>query len=198
MIYHYVNLLNWHWINSNTSRSQSIISIDSLSLWLCIRLITKEAVMRRQSGVRMWQELDKKEIELFLVARSIGLPNECVLPMLRSSEDIAKWYADNEEKLKSINKIVIGISSPRQDELAVKISSNRNDKEELDVYCFGAAVYNDHNLVFDKLRMNWLAMLFKDARRFMTKIKSTILELLSLLRTEYRSDFKVFIRKFII
>lgn len=198
MIFHYVNLLNWNWIYFNTYRSRSIINIDSLSLLFCIRLIVKNAVLERRSGVKMWKELEKNEVDIFLVSHSIGLERECVLPIFRSSEEIENWYSENQERLKKVQNIVIGISSPMQDKLAVYIHSKKNVNVQLDIYCLGAALYNEHNLVFDKLMMNWFIMLLNNPRRFLLKIKLTALEMISLTNKKNRSDFKNFVKIFLI
>ena len=197
MIHHYVNLLNWQWIYSNTYKSRSYANVDSLSIWLCIRLVNKNKLNVRQSGVRMWQELNKNEVDLFLVARPIGLLNELVLPMLETTSDIENWYRQYKRKIENSKNIVIGISSPKQDELAVYIADNQNALSHKEIYCLGAALYNEHRMVYDKLRLNWLLMFFKDPLRFVRKVRLTMVEMTSLLNQTKRTNFKNFIDEFI-
>jgi len=189
MTYHFVNLVSWKFFSENVSDRQ-IIKVDSLSLQFMCFLFGRR--VKRISGVHYFNN-SIESFEVFYLTSSIYKSNSYfVLPFWRKIEDI-ELTDDLIFAIKQNEKLVIGISSPKQDKLAELIISRFPDKA---VYCLGAAIYtNDKANWYDRHGLSWLFLMIQDWRRFVTKISLTLISAGRILFiSSERNAFKKFLQ----
>lgn len=193
MTVHFVNLVSWRFFTETHNKSR-IIYLDSISIVFLARILCGFEGTRK-SGVNFYHaNSDLRNGAIFLTPVQLGL-NECefVLPYWESEEDIIL----SEEliiRLKPYSKVVVGISSNKQDILAELIQAVYPNKV---IYCFGAAINTErtHNR-FDRFGFTWLIFMATSPLRTFTKMKITVLEFLRILfNKELRNKFVVFINE---
>jgi len=193
MIFNFINLVSF-WHVTELSSTNNKWHVDSISLWLLILVIRKSSKHRRISGVKMFDELlrDENCQTAFLLANKSDrfLVNYLVLPKFSDSFK-SKEIEFISAFCSSYERVVIGISSPRQDELALLLQDRQPN---LDIYCLGAAIYNKPNRFIDKIGLNFLLFAVSNPKRFIKKITLTFYALFySILNI---SEFKNRIYKF--
>lgn len=189
MSYHFINLVSWKFFKK---RDVNIfLFVDSISLWLLCLIFGKKTF--RNSGYRVFHSLSNFDSTLFLVSDlKKSNSNQIQLPFWRTENDIVL-----EEKLvneiQKYDRIIIGISSPKQDYLAFLISLKFPSKE---IYCLGAAIYTSSNLRnFDKLGFTWFGLMLKDFKRFRSKMYKTLISIfLILFHSKTRKEFREFVK----
>ncbi len=151
------------------------IYVDSVSLELALRLFGIRKA--RRPGVQEFYELEKEGCAYLIASEKhkpsfptcYVLPEQLKSPML--SDDLMGFL----QGLPAKQLLVIGISSPTQNDLAREIEMKFPDKFE--IYCLGAAIYQD---ILPR-RNYWLVFLFASPVRTLKKIGITVREFLSVL-----------------
>lgn len=193
MTVHFVNLVSWRFFAETQNKSRTIY-LDSISIVFLARILCGFKGTRK-SGVNFYHaKSDLLDGAIFLTPVQLGL-NACefVLPYWDSEEDI-KLSQELIIRLKPYSKVVVGISSNKQDVLAELIQAIYPNKV---IYCFGAAITTErtHNR-FDRLGLTWLIFMVTSPLRTFTKFKITALEILGiLLNKKLRNKFIKFINE---
>jgi len=190
MIHSFVNLVSWRFFLKD--RTETTVYLDSISIRLLARIFGFRQ-LRAKSGFAFYSE-QKQNLKhaLFLTSQPIsGCERYYILPFWRNMKDI-RIPEELEAELKSSSTVLIGISSPKQDYLALLIEDQFNVKN---IYCLGAALYPSENLSnYDSYGINWLLMLIRQPRRTLGKLVVTLKELvLIVVRKEDRSLFRKFL-----
>jgi hypothetical protein len=165
-------LVSAPWIIKNL-HNEGKYYCDSITMKWFARL--KGFQVERISGVSVAEKILKLENSLIL-----GSGDDIKLPFWRSIENVEL----TEEILDTIDdhkNIIIGISSPKQDQLALLI----NEKyPNVNIYCLGAAISNPHlqNSFVDKYSITWLILFIMNPKRFIIKLKNMMKNTLILLR----------------
>ena len=188
MTYHFINLVSWQYFQhhcQNQKRYLDSISISLLALLFGVRL-------KKFSGVSFFHDnRDKLHDALFLVANSDQIfKYQLELPYWEDLDSI-QFNDALRSKVKDFNKLVIGISSPKQDSLATQIQKEFPQKE---IYCLGAAVYTNFSSYKVNNRFLWVYFLLSSPKRTLSKIKGTLIEFFSILfNPRKREQFKNFL-----
>lgn len=190
MIYLYVNLVSWQFASQMPDVGTKF-HCDSISLSVAASLMGFP--LSRSSGVHGFQSREQNQNTLFLSSTKLEKNNEVVLPYWKSLDDI-QLNDDIIEKLNKVQEVYIGISSPKQDKLAIMIQEKFPC---VDIYCFGAAIYSPKYFqILDNLGLTWLGFMLTNPKRFLIKIHSTLRELIFLtLSATYRKSFAGFVRR---
>ena len=191
MTYHFVNLISWDFVNK-IKNPKKVIFFDSISIVFLSRLFGVKK--NRISGLNFFKK-NKKSFDdaLFLVSQKTKENrNEYELPFWEKIEDI-RLYSELSMNIEKYSKIIIGISSPKQDLLAQKIIELFPEKN---IYCLGAAIYNSgkYSSFFDRLNINYIFLLFVNFNRTLIKINLTFKEIFSILFSDKRNDFISFLK----
>ncbi|MDA9213987.1 hypothetical protein N9P12_02250 [Bacteroidia bacterium] len=138
----------------------------------------------------MKEEIPKKNIAVLLSAPDKRYTRSFVLPWMN------EIYITRELKifLDTLDNecVVIAISSPKQDKLAIEIKKNY---PKLDIFCLGAAVAAADKMY--KKTPNWLSFLIVYPRRTWGKIFRTALEFLKVIFSrKIRHEFMQLTNKF--
>lgn len=186
MIIHFINLSCWRkawpFIASN-----DVVYCDTVTMRLLILALTKASV-KTVSGVKFFNEIKGREMS-FLIGHKQPFDKKFILPNYIEGNIFIDDALQKFLKEINTNDVCIGISSPKQNELARLLEAKRPDLRYL---CFGAAIYqsNDYKLFYDSLRINWLYFLIKDPVRSLNKITLTIIAIYQILfDTKVREDF---------
>lgn len=188
MTHHYVNLVSAPWIIKNL-HNEGKYYCDSITMKWFARL--KGLQVERISGVSVAEKILKLENSLILGS---GDDVDINLPFWREIENVEL----TEEILDTIddhNNIIIGISSPKQDQLALLI----NEKyPNVNIYCLGAAISNPplkHSFV-DKYSITWLILFIMNPKRFIIKFKNMMKNTRILLRESNHDQCLELIERF--
>lgn len=172
MIYSYLNLTCWR--DAFNKVDGEYLYVDSQSLQWLFWLYTGQT--ERVPGISIWNKFDKKTTLFLTAEKTQGLQTQIVLPWVEdnvSNELITEKIVSFVIANSSIKKIVIGISSPKQNKLARKINNELDGS--VDIYCLGAAVGSE--LTNSKLPF-WFLFLLKSPIRTTKKLVITMLEVL--------------------
>jgi len=181
---HFVNLVSWSYFVEK-DLNDSILFADSISFCLVARLLGIN--LKQISGVSSAKKICEKKSTGYLLSEEKPISNSFILPFWK---DINEISLDN-ELLKFISKyenIVISISSPKQDKLAMLINKTKLNKN---IFCLGAAVTVNKSIsYFEYFNLMWLGFLFINPIRTCKKIFLTIHAVISIL-TNYdnKSNF---------
>lgn len=185
MVTSFVNLVSWSFFAKNAQfKKYWRIEVDSVSLGLALRIL---GIKRdRFSGVE-WVQNNRKLLNHGLVLGTEDarvFSNHYVLPFWPEIESI-RITESLEQILLDFNgrDIFIGISSPKQEYLALKV---RDIAPNSQIYCLGAAVYTR----FESKKFLWLVFLVEQPKRTLRKLVRTMLELLKLLLKDNRNELK--------
>ena len=171
-VVHFVNLVGWMEITALPEQNSDIFYCDSLSLKAMILLVTGRNV-RRNSGFKYVEELPSENVAVSYLL-SFGTPSEnrFILPQfgendLRIDRELESFIVGTNSRI-----VCIGISSPKQNILAIELSKIRSD---LTYICLGAALYQSRRYpkIIDKLGLNWLLLLMTRPSRTFRKLMST-------------------------
>lgn len=186
MTIHFVNLVSWSYF-IDKDLDESIIFADSITFCLMARLLGLK--LKQISGVSSAVQICDKISTGYLLSEDKSIPNSFVLPFWKDLDEIT---LDN-ELLNFISKyenIVISISSPKQDKLAMLINKIQLNKN---IYCLGAAININKSVKFlEYFNLMWLGFLFSNPIRTFNKIYLTIHSIITVL---FSDDIKLnFIR----
>lgn len=174
--------------------------IDSLSCYLMGWLLgvrgiyqsgpTEAHLMRQQGGANYW---------FFVSGKINGLSNnsQYALPMAEIIE-VTPSILDFLETVPLRATVVIGISSPKQNDFAVKLDKIRPD---LDYYCLGAAVeqtwgLRSGNTSLRGTGLQWIEFLALTPRRTVRKLYQTLIEAIMLFSSIQKlRRFRNFVRE---
>lgn len=187
--HHFVNLVSLRY-HLTSFRDSQLYYVDTLSLSIVLKALG--VPHRRISGVRFYQEIKALEGSYYLLPHSLDADFRGeVLPFLLE-KDIDVYMRDLTERLdlEIFQRIIIGISSPRQDMLGESISKIYHGE----TYCLGAAIqYRKSRLirVADAVGFTWLMMFIRSPYRTMKKISKTMIEVAGvILSKDYRDEIK--------
>ena len=193
-IHHFVNLVVWEEINlimndSNTNTIKHVLYCDSWSMFFAIRLFGN--MVKRRAGTQFLLSLLGSLDSSFLVLSSGKKALKTSANILDLPEDITPENFLLGKIGDNISSVIIGISSPKQNTLAIKIAmENPNIK---DIYCLGGAV--DLILSYGAIkRASLLRFMLTYPRRTYQKVLKTINSMIFLL---FLSDAKKKFSKFI-
>lgn len=188
-IIHFVNLIRWEdlleimketSIKKNYSQS---FYCDTISLEILSFFFSKNVL--RFNGPTALKAVKKRGNIQYLVAKPMNF-SATVLPTLDKKELFEKFI--NSFVIEKSN-IVIGISSPRQNFLALEIAKKNHTNIDTKIWCFGAAIYNQNSLVFSRLR--FLSFFLSNPLRVINKVLLTIKEIFKIIFFK-KKDFKEF------
>jgi hypothetical protein len=184
MTIHFVNLVSWSYF-IDKDLDESIIFADSISFCLMARLVGIN--LKQISGVSSAMQICDKISTGYLLSEDKSIPNSFVLPFWKDLNEIT---LDN-ELLNFISKyenIVISISSPKQDKLAMLINKIQLNKN---IYCLGAAININKSVKFlEYFNLMWLGFLFSNPIRTFNKIYLTIHSIITILFSDdIKSNF---------
>ena len=200
MINHFPNFVCWKDIYQNYDKSRDTVYLDSISCYVLGLLLGVKG--NYFSGPEMAYSLTAKPFETlyFLLAEdveNIKEGNKFVLPF---KED----FTDDKGMLEFINsvpvnrKLIIGVSSPKQNVLAKYLFSIRPD---LEFYCLGAAVkqtwgFSNGNTILRGTGLQWLEFLIFQPKRTLIKQAKTLYEILRIIFSPARIKlFREFVGK---
>lgn len=188
-VYHYVNLVSLNYHRKNYENCHYYF-VDSLSLSIVLKVL--RVPHRRVSGMAYFQSIKDLKGSYYLLPHDldVDLRGE-VLPFLRE-KDIDSYIIDLTKRLDVdiFQRIIIGISSPKQDVLGDSISKIYCGE----IYCLGAAIqYRESKLVgvADALGFTWLLMFLRSPCRTINKISKTLTEVAGIIMSKnYRDEIK--------
>jgi hypothetical protein len=199
MINHFPNFVCWSEVFEQYDPSRDKLYIDTFSCHLLGLLVGSRGTYF--SGPQMAHRLDRSGIgnSYFLLAdeiASIPAENCFILPFKDSFNDDEAVLAF----LRTVPKhasIVLGISSPKQNSLAIYLHSIRPD---IEYFCLGAAVKQTWGFAYANTRLRgtglqWLEFFLLQPQRTLQKLSKTMVEVLRVLLSIQR--LKLF-RRFII
>lgn len=189
MTYHFINLVSWGYFDCLSQNQKRYL--DSFSIRLLAFLFGVKS--KKVSGVSYYHDNRTSLNEaLYLVAKKNNFhKHQLELPYWEDEYSVEITHFLREE-IKKFQKLVIGISSPKQDALAIQIQSEFPQKE---IYCLGAAIYTDLSSKRLNIGFLWIFFLFSSPNRTMLKLKDTFHEFFSiLLNMKKRKQFKLFLR----
>jgi len=184
MTIHFVNLVSWSYF-IDKDLDESIIFADSITFCLMARLVGIK--LKQISGVSSAMQICDKISTGYLLSEDKSIPNSFVLPFWKELNEIT---LDN-ELLNFISKyenIIISISSPKQDKLAMLINKIQLNKN---IYCLGAAININNSVKFlEYFNLMWLGFLFSNPIRTFNKIYLTIHSIITILfNDDMKSNF---------
>ena len=193
-IHHYVNLVGWEEIydelTPKCSRNTHYYNCDSMSFWWLALMFGFSLKLR--PGVEAYHnfKLKEDENEVVLLGNKGAIFETIQLPDLITVSDIDDYT--HELVLPRNRKFVLlGISSPKQNRMASKIA----DKDGVtEIYCFGAAVYEDVSV--NTSGLYFLRFLLKRPKRTIRKLFITLVEVFAIVFTKRRKKFLEFLKHF--
>lgn len=202
MIHHYINLVCWQPMIEVFSDKRDFVWVDSYSLSLAISRFRTDAIYR--PGTRGFEEIGQNDPTYrnwyFLTAHPIdNLPQnkQYSLPFFNTVSIPAALKAKILELPAGMN-IAIGISSPKQNYLAIELHKIRAD---LEYHCFGAAITavdsakqkKAHGRSLSGSGFEWVHFFIRSPKRTMEKILLTIKQLYCIyFNQRTKSKFKEF------
>lgn len=188
MTYHFINLVSWGYFDYLSQNQKRYL--DSFSIRLLAFLFGVKS--KKVSGVSYYHDNRTRLNEaLYLVSKTNHFhKHQLELPYWEDEHSVEITDGLREE-IKNFQKLVIGISSPKQDALAIQIQNEFPQKE---IYCLGAAVYTDLSSKRLNIGFLWISFLFSSPKRTMYKLKDTFYEFFSILfNLKKRKQFKLFL-----
>ena len=172
-IYHFANLVCWREINdiitsSNEDNIQNIVYCDTMSLKILGYFFNKALKIR--SGVNFTYENQSKiKSSILLTSGTVPIHNAYKTHVLPKNLVVNEYQLNrNFSHYKSIS---IGISSPKQNTLALRLA--KDDPSIETIYCLGAAIDIQLSRV-PKPNINAFYFLFKYPKRTVKKLYLTI------------------------
>ena len=186
MTKHFVNILTWKFFLDNISIKNEI-NIDGFLLVLLLKLFN--CSVKKKSGLIYYHDLDKNSFGYILNSKT-DLKDSIVCPFWESIEDINPTYEILNFTHK-YDKIIIGISSPKQDKLALLLNNKFPKKEFI---CLGAAVYSKPIFNSENLFNTWISLFISNPFRTLSKLYKSLLEVKKIiLNKKERNLFRQFI-----
>lgn len=203
MIHHYINLVCWRSMLDIYNPGRDIVWVDTYSLFKLVERHRSDVVYR--PGTKALGEigagLGDNNTWFFLTAKpltSLLHHSQYVLPYFIDKVTVPEDLAEILMNLSPQTRVGLGISSPKQNYLAVSLHALRPD---LEYHCFGAAL--SQSVIFRAKTglqqvlagsgLEWLRFLINDPLRTWVKIVSTFKEIWLLrFRKDSRNIFKEF------
>lgn len=187
MTTHFVNILTWkHFLTDNNSDRK--IYIDGFILSTILKFFKYKH--KKVSGLVYYSSLDTTKSG-FILNKKSNIKNSIECPFWNSVEDvritdeILSFVAKYEE-------IIIGISSPKQDELSFLLNQHFPKKT---FYCLGAALYSNPFFLNENLFNTWFSMFFSNPKRTLYKLYLSFKALKHILINKNEQlNFKKFIK----
>ena len=128
MTYNFVNLISWEFFNRENTQN-SCIHLDSFTIAVLARVFGYKR-LRKESGVEFFRKMDLNDDTIVLSPdkRYNLFPNIYTIPFPIDFEDYIELDLIS-KKIRNFHRIIIGISSPRQDELALTLQKLFPEKE---------------------------------------------------------------------
>lgn len=197
MIHHFVNLVVWEDIASLYDPKRDILHCDSLSFKIACKLVAElNIALNPGSSVLQSHEQYFSAVSpaLFLTSRSsLGFEGLKHVPLPADLDISDDKIIDDLCHVTIDMPIFIGISSPKQNFLAVKLFEKF---PSLEIYCIGAvldAVGNNSQGNIKDLSgsgLEWLMHLGRDPRRFFKKVSRIFVSVFQLATSKsYRVQF---------
>jgi len=199
MIHHFPNFVCWKEIYKIYDKSRDIVYLDSVSCY--VLGVFFGVIGNYFSGPEMAHKLSKKTLEeyYFLLAEEIcdiDKTKKLVLPFKSS-------FIGDKSVLTFINsvpvngKVILGVSSPKQNVLASYLFTVRPD---LEYFCLGAAVKQTWGLKVGNTRLRgtgfqWIEFLIFQPKRTLIKQAKTWAEIVAILSS--RRQIKLY-RDFVV
>ena len=186
MTIHFVNILSWQYFASKKN-SNMYIYIDGFILVNALRAF--EFYTKKQSGLVYYQKMDKSNIGYILRGPST-IKDSIVCPFWEKTNDV-HITPEILSFVSKYDKIIIGISAPKQDELAILLNNEFPDKY---YYCLGAALYTRPFNLSDSVFNTWISNLYVDPKRTLIKFYLSVKKVFKLMtRKSTRISFSKFI-----
>jgi len=196
MTIHFSNILTYNYFKSVDHERK--VFVDGFLLQLALFLVTYKW-FNKKSGLNFHQSIDQSA-HFYLLGSTIEKNiNGYNLPFWNEIGDIT---IDKEllDKISSHNRIVLGISSPKQDYLAEMLNEHFPEKS---YYCLGAAVYTKPVILSEWMLVTLGTMLVSNPKRTLKKIgtslipffkaitfdRKRIIEFSTYLNTDYQRTF---------
>ena len=176
MVKHFVNLVGWKAVYS-VCRQRDCVYIDSLTMWLAVRLFCGKGYARHP-GSSASAVLTKDGSKLVLAAREFAPKGPCerILAVPFPLVDYDGFVETVAGEVSEGEDVIIGISSPKQNILASRISMVVSSST---IYCIGAVVddyYSDRLIPgwVRRFRVEWLYRGVVSPKRMIAKLSATI------------------------
>lgn len=187
MINHYINFVCWRAMLELYDKTRDVVWVDSIILHKRLKRLGVHAAYKPGTSVlhrKCLNELMREDWYFFTAGASKVLPGDMftVLPIMDKAcitEEIKLVL----HKLPIGSKVGIGVSAPKQNQLAVMMNDIRPD---IEYHCLGAAISDEKlssesnsNYFFQpESGLEWCSFLFKSPMRTMKKITETLIQLL--------------------
>lgn len=192
-IFHYVNLIGWDKIfetiiSNDNLNVKHIAYCDTLSLSI-VSILFGKSIKRFPGPVALKKYIVSNGLDSCSLLTSNGYGTTLKLPCFKNIVDMDKFVKSYIIKDKDI---LIGISSPKQNILASKFADSVSVDFDIEIHCFGAALYFK-DLPNNKNYFHWFLFLRKDLIRTLKKMFLTLFELFYLLFPSRRQKFRDFL-----
>lgn len=168
MIYHFANIVTWDFFQVNIKKDNQLVFVDGflLQALLFFRLGIK---VKKISGLNYYHNNLIHSNSLYLTfSGNEGFANEEKLPDWFGIEDVSlpnDLFIRIEQS--NLSQIILGISSPKQDKLAMMIHEKFPDKH---IYCLGAAIYSRRYSTSENVVITFTTMLLNNPKRTLKKL----------------------------
>ena len=179
-VFHYINLACWdefYDVFKEYSSEKSFVYCDSISMKLLLRIFGFQ-YMRNRAGSSETDYLLERKLDnkiTVLSAFYISFFGDDQIVLEDNLVDLDLCAASLSGVIPEGNSVFIGISSPKQNFLAIKISELRPD---LEIFCLGAVISTFvHKADVEEMSsqsntgLEWLFHLKRDPIRFVKKIR---------------------------
>jgi hypothetical protein len=162
------------------------IYVDGFLLQIALFVVTFK-FYRKRSGLNFHEDMNKK-LNSYLLAEYVnGIESYIILPFWGSTKDIV-LSQDLIHWIERKDRLVIGISSPKQDYLAELLNKRFPGKE---FFCLGAAVYAKPIIKSENVLVTWSTMFFRAPRRTIAKFRRSIIVFVKTILFK-RNEIKLF------
>ena len=197
MITHYVNLVGWREIQHLPGRHV----VDTASLKLLVKIVAGVNVAKNPGVCFDFSNVNRNSAILLTSGPISQNFRYHVLPIIMDTNlQLPESVCKDLTTIKNLETIIFGISSPKQNILALECQSYAPNA---DIHCLGAAVdlhfETPGNLtlmrVFSKLNLIWVFFLFFKPKRSIKKIFTSLKEILMILIFKSERDcFRNYVR----
>ena len=127
----------------------------------------------------------------YISNKKIDLKDSIECPFWENIDDV-KLTDEILNFTKKFDKIIIGISSPKQDKLAILLNKKFPNKE---FFCLGAALYSKPLFNSENVFNTWFSLFFSNPIRTLNKLHKSLLQVIKLiLNSRERMLFRTFIK----
>lgn len=163
MTYHFVNLVSISWF-FNQDLKLSNLYCDGFLLALTGRI--KGVQLKQISGPSMADSI-KNLPNLIILGNSGSDQHRFELPHWNNLNEVC-LTDEISNRIGAYDNVIIAISSPKQDKLALEINSKFPNKH---IFCLGAAVEMKHKIKeLEKFNLMWFGFLINQPKRTLIKL----------------------------